>query len=138
MNNWMNNMGRKLAQFMVGRYGPDELNQALLVAAIVMMFLGWLPFLGGFSLLSWAAIIYSFYRMLSRNHAQRYKERMWYLKWSERPKKYINLQKNRWRDRNTHRYFTCAHCGGTLRVPKGKGKIRITCPHCKTQFSKKT
>ena len=46
MNNWLNNMGRRLAQFMVGRYGPDELNQALLIAAIVMTLLGSFPFLG--------------------------------------------------------------------------------------------
>ena len=138
MNNWLNNMGRRLAHFMVGRYGSDEFNQALLIAAIILTVLGYFPYLGVCSLLAWAAIIFSIYRTLSRNHSRRYQERMWYLKWSEKPRKFFNLQKNRWRDRNTHCYFTCAHCHGTLRVPKGKGKIRITCPHCKTQFSKKT
>ena len=43
-----------------------------------------------------------------------------------------------WLDRKTHRYFRCPQCRATVRVPKGKGQIRITCPHCKHQFIKKT
>ena len=38
----------------------------------------------------------------------------------------------------THRYFNCPGCHKELRVAKGKGKIKITCPHCGHQFVKKT
>ena len=46
--------------------------------------------------------------------------------------------KARWQDRKTHRYFRCPQCRATVRVPRGKGKIRITCPKCKHQFVKKS
>ena len=39
----------------------------------------------------------------------------------------------------THlRYFSCPHCRQQVRVPKGRGKISITCPKCGTQFIKKS
>lgn len=41
-------------------------------------------------------------------------------------------------DKKTHAYFTCPKCNTQLRVPKGKGKIKITCPKCGEQFIKRT
>lgn len=32
----------------------------------------------------------------------------------------------------------CTNCDAKLRVPKNKGKIKITCPKCKTSFVKNT
>ncbi len=32
----------------------------------------------------------------------------------------------------------CPKCGITTRVPKGKGKIRITCPKCGEIFQRKS
>ena len=29
-----------------------------------------------------------------------------------------------------HKYFTCPNCKTVCRVPRGKGKIVITCPKC--------
>ena len=29
-----------------------------------------------------------------------------------------------------HKYFTCPNCRTVCRVPRGKGKIIITCPKC--------
>ena len=34
--------------------------------------------------------------------------------------------------------FVCPTCKQKLRVPRGKGKISITCPKCATSFIKKT
>ena len=31
-------------------------------------------------------------------------------------------------------HLTCPDCGQRVRVPRGKGKIRITCPNCKSKF----
>lgn len=33
-----------------------------------------------------------------------------------------------------YQYFFCSKCRQKLRVPKGKGKIEITCPVCRNQF----
>ncbi|MBR3231854.1 MAG: hypothetical protein IKF75_04170, partial [Lachnospiraceae bacterium] len=45
-------------------------------------------------------------------------------------------KKQEWKDRKTYRYFKCPGCGQEVRVPKGKGRIRITCPKCHQSFEK--
>jgi predicted phosphohydrolase len=37
-----------------------------------------------------------------------------------------------------HRYFDCPRCRQRVRVPRGKGKISISCPKCHEKFVKKT
>ena len=66
------------------------------------------------------------FRMLSRNTYKRYQENRKYLTLVERLK-----------DRE-HRYFDCPRCRQPVRVPRGKGKIAITCPKCREKFIKKT
>ena len=38
--------------------------------------------------------------------------------------------KKMWKGRKTTAYLKCPNCGQMLSVPKGKGKIRVTCPKC--------
>ena len=49
-----------------------------------------------------------------------------------------NNMKKRWAQRSTYRFYKCPQCKQTVRVPKGRGKICITCPKCKTEFIKKS
>ena len=123
------NMG--LRRFMSGRYGQlDKLNSLLLwmgvIVVIVSMFLptGVLTLI--FPLVSYGLLGVVMWRMLSRNIYKRAKENRKYLSMLERIK-----------DRE-HRYFTCPKCKQEVRVPKGKGKIAITCPQCRDKFIKKT
>ncbi len=41
-------------------------------------------------------------------------------------------------DSRYYKYFNCPNCNQKVRVPKGKGKIEITCPKCRTTFIRKT
>ena len=83
-------------------------------------------------------LIYSYYRTFSRNHYQRYRENEWYLRHHNRVKCFFSRERNNMQQRKTHRIFRCPNCGQSIRVPKGKGKIAITCPMCKTEFIKKS
>ena len=119
-----------LRRFMEGRYGNDKLNNAILGCALVMVILALFIrnplvnlILHG---ISYALMFWSIFRTLSRNTYKRYQENRQFLKTLDRA-----------RDRE-HRYFECPKCRQTVRVPRGKGKIAITCPRCREKFVKKS
>lgn len=136
----------KFQQFMIGRYGNDQFTVFLsitgLILSVVSNFLRWfrpLYVIGGIIYYLGALMIfYGIFRMLSKNYEARRKELNWYLRWSEKPKAQIKLLMNQIRDRKTHRYFRCKNCKTVMRVPKGRGKIEITCPKCRMKVVKKT
>ena len=124
-------IGDALSRFMYGRYGSDRLNRWLLVGALILVlvgtvggrFAGWL---GIFSLLAYAPLIWSIFRMYSRNIEARRRENAAFGRFLSRLK-----------DRQ-NRYFRCPTCRQTVRVPRGKGKISIRCPKCNNRFIKRT
>ena len=119
-----------LRNFMVGRYGTDRLNMVILCAGLVSSLLSvWIkaaPFNLIFWALSYGLMIWAIARSLSRNTYKRYQEN----------RKFLQIF-NRLKDRD-HRYFDCPKCRQMVRVPRGKGKIAITCPKCREKFVKKT
>ena len=138
MKNWFRSLGSKMQSFMYGRYGVDELNSFLSVGSLIFLVLDLFLGTGIFSGLGIAMWLYSIFRMYSRKHAKRQQELAAYLKLANPVKNWFRLQKRKWSDRKTHRYYKCSQCKGTLRVPKGKGKIKIHCPKCGAEIIKKT
>ena len=134
---------------MAGRYGSDQLNLGLIVAYLILLLLARLLGLPILSFLGLLLLLWGLYRMFSRNLSARYRENAVFLKYWRRVTDWFRGSSQRfesWRsrtlyrmnDKKTHRYYRCPNCGSTLRVPKGKGKIAITCPVCRTEFIKKT
>ena len=131
--NWFKNLLQKLRtgldRFMQGRYGLDRLNSVLLwvsvALAVIAMILSGIPGLV-FTMLAYMLMGIAVFRALSRNTYKRYRENRWFL-----------MQWDRLKDRE-HKYYTCPKCRQSVRVPRGKGKIAITCPKCKERFIKKT
>ena len=132
--NWFRRVGFKLKmglqRFMMGRYGTDKLNSLLLWIAVIFVLLS--VFLQN-SVLNLVAVLTAYglmgvviFRSLSRNTYRRHREN----------RRYLNLLE-RLKDRE-HKYFACPKCKQSVRVPKGKGKIAITCPKCREKFVKKT
>lgn len=138
MKKWFQNLGYKMQSFMYGRYGQDELSRFLSIAALVLIVLDLFIRTGVLSWLGLIMCVYSIFRMYSKNLSKRQRERIAYLQFTGKITSWFSRKKRAWADRKTHRYFTCPSCKKTMRVPKGKGKIKITCPECKTQFTKKT
>lgn len=58
--------------------------------------------------------------------------------WKDKFMIYIELVKMNFEQRKTHRIFMCKACGKKVRVPKGKGKIEITCPSCGNKMTHHT
>ncbi len=120
-----------LQRFMMGRYGTDKLNTVILIAgvicSVVSLFFSGSPLLGlGLTVAAYGLMIWAIFRCFSRNTYKRYRENRRYLMLLERLK-----------DRE-HKHFDCPKCRQPVRVPRGKGKIAITCPKCREKFIRKT
>lgn len=134
----MKQLAQKLQQFMVGRYGNDEFTLFLSIAGLILGLLANFKYLGFLYYIGAILIFFGLFRTLSKNYNARRKELNWYLLWSAKPKSEIKLLINRIQERETHKYFKCKKCKAVLRVPKGRGKIEITCPKCRAKVIKKT
>ncbi len=131
---WLRQLTAKLSahmrNFMVGRYGTDRLNMVILsvglVASLLSVLIKFAPVNLALFLVSYGMMFWAIFRCLSRNTYKRYQEN----------RKFLQLT-GRMKDRE-HRYFDCPKCRQMVRVPRGKGKISITCPRCREKFVKKT
>jgi len=131
-------MREKLQRFMAGRYGADQLSRVylalILILLVLSMFVKFLP-------LYWAALlllIYTYYRMFTKNVSKMYAQNQKYLNWRYRKVAKWAAFKKRFAQRKDYRFFRCPTCRQRVRVPKGKGKICITCPRCHHDFKKKS
>ena len=123
---------------MIGRYGTDELSKVMLGAGVAIMvlniFLKWR--LLNVVVLALLALVY--FRMFSRNIQVRYNENQKYLVMKTKLLGSFAQSKRRLEDRKDNHIYKCPGCGQKLRIPKGRGKVVITCPKCRTQFEKKS
>jgi uncharacterized paraquat-inducible protein A len=129
--NWLKN-------FMAGRYGGDQLSMALLILSIILTLVARLaqfPILGFFSYIPIGIVLF---RMFSRNISKRSMENYKFFMVLSPVYEWLKKFQNNRKDAKTHKRYKCPTCNIQLRVPRGKGKIIITCPKCKTQFTKKT
>lgn len=138
MHGWFQRMTYKLQGFMQGRYGMDELSVFLTMLGMVLAILSMFPFLGVLGIFAFASLIWSYVRCFSRNFERRRRERVKYLTLKNKASSKWSFMKRRFRERKTHRYYKCPMCKTVLRVPRGRGKIRINCPKCKNSIIKKT
>ena len=125
----------KIRRFLYGRNGLDDLAKlSLILSIIVFLIYGFWPrgiVKAILSLVTWGLMGYAYFRILSKNVYKRVRENKKYLGM-------INMAKTRWKQRKTHKFYRCPKCKTWLRVPKGRGKITITCVKCATKFDKKT
>jgi len=131
-------MRRKMEEFMRGRYGMDQLGKALFWAVMVCLLLSMLLKGGIWYILGLVLIVYSYFRMFSRNYQKRYAENQKYLQLTQGIRKKFASWKRNAAQRKTHHIYKCPNCKQKIRVPRGKGQIIITCPKCHTEFAKRS
>ena len=130
-------MRNAIQRFMYGRYGNDQFGHFLIGLGLVLILLGALPGFGLLTLLADVAVFYALFRMLSRNTYKRREENAKFLKKANPAIKWLRLQQTIRKDKD-HRYFKCPNCSQYLRVPRGKGKITVTCRSCGASFQEKS
>ena len=127
----------KLYDFMRGRYGADELSWTTAILGVILLIV--FSFMEvWFILIPLALFGVVVFRTLSRDVAARQRENDVFIGIFSAPVRFVKLAKNKARDRDTHIYFKCPSCARVLRVPRGRGEIKVTCPICKHSFTKKT
>jgi DNA-directed RNA polymerase subunit RPC12/RpoP len=112
MNNWFN-----------GRYGLDDFGKVIIWASVILYILGSIFKNTFFWVLSLFGVVVFFYRFFSKETYARSEENCKFMR-------YIKLWKLKYEYRKTARIYMCPNCGKMIRVPKGKGKIQVTCPNC--------
>lgn len=131
-------MRDRFYRFMAGRYGMDQLSRFLSYAALALIVIN---FIVKNSILWYAAVILiviQYYRTFSRQIEKRRRENAWYLRKTYAITNGFKNWRERQRQRKDYVFFRCSACKSMLRVPRGKGKIRVTCRKCGNVFERRT
>lgn len=131
-------MKEKFYQFMSGRNGVDDLSRLQTWMTLILLVLGIITRLGLFTILALLVMIHMYFRMFSRNTAKRYEENQKYLNFRYQRTVGWNRFKKRAAESRTYRFYKCPSCRQRVRVPKGHGKVEITCPKCRANFIRKS
>ena len=132
-----------LRRMMMGRYGNDQLGNFLFVIYLLFFVLQ-LIFRGSLIglialVIGYLVILLYFMRFFSRNIFKRQLENQKFMQIWNSVKNFFRFWRMRWQERSgTKALYRCPKCHQVIRVPKGKGKIAITCPKCRFEFIKKT
>ena len=122
-----------IRRFMYGRYGNDQLNLCLIVFYLALYLLFAATRFVPLYWLTVVLILAALFRTLSRNLTRRREENDRFLCLVDPAVRWLRLHRTIRRDKE-HRYFKCPNCGQMLRVPRGKGKITVTCRGCGASF----
>jgi len=126
-----------MRKLMYGRYGTDQLSLFLLFVYLLGYLLSILTRIPLFNLLGMAAILWSFFRIFSRRIDKRRAENVKFMALAGPVIRWFKMRRTIHRDKE-HCYFKCPSCGQYLRVPRGKGKITISCRNCGMRFEEKS
>lgn len=132
-------MFEKFKNFMSGRYGVDQLSNGLNFLFLILVLIGLLSRNTIVLYISLIPLFYNYFRIFSKNFSKRYNENRIYTNMMSPiydfiEKMKLKMQKKKKRDKTKYKYYHCKKCGQELRIPRGKGKVVITCPICKHSF----
>jgi len=135
----LNKLKYSFYRFMNGRYGSDQLNFAIIITSILISLIGGIVFNRSMII---TVIVYTLsfivlYRTFSKKIYIRQKENLKFMSLIRPIKSKYNLIKLNLTQKQ-FKHVQCPRCHRTLRVPRGRGKIEISCPHCHVSFDKRS
>ncbi len=131
-------MKKRFLDFMAGRYGADELSRFMMGVCLVCLLLNMFTRWGILYAVALVLLGVCYFRMFSRNLSKRNAENQKYLNLLRDVRNRFSRAKNRAAQSKDYHIYKCPSCGQKIRIPRGKGKICITCPKCRTEFEKKS
>ena len=135
---FLRNIGQRIAAFMNGRTGFDQLGLACLIGSLALQMIASLTEFPLLMLLSLAAYGYSLFRIFSRKSYKRQQENEKFSAWWASVKtKAVQFWK-RLKLSRQYKYFKCPQCKTLLRLTRGGGEKDICCPKCQHRFKQKS
>ena len=123
---------------MRGRYGLDAYSNFLMWTACILLFVNVFMHSVILNVLGLGIFIYAYVRVFSRNTIRRSSENTWFLNKTYGIRMRMRKSREHMQIRKTHHIYTCPECKQKIRIPRGKGKIEITCPKCRCSFVKRS
>ena len=142
----------KLKDYVKKIYGFDALSFGFVLFSVIIALVAMLFARAGHAWGNkWTLIVYvplalCLLRCFSTNRKRRALENDWFvnrleLMFKRKPKVQYGQRyrmEGELEEKKSYRFFKCPACRQNIRVPKGKGRIEITCPRCGNRFIKKT
>ncbi len=129
--NWLN-------RFLYGRNGTDQLGVASLGAAVLLSLLSNIRGLTLLFVPSFLLLAYAVFRIISRNVTARRRENAAFIRAFGGIPRFLRRFSERLRGMRVYKYYKCPGCKKSLRVPRGKGKVKVRCPQCGNEFVSRT
>lgn len=130
----MNKLRDKLRRFMYGRYGMDDLSKVMVYGSLVLWVVTIIFRNSITDVMALILLFGAYFRMFSRNISKRYAELQKFEAWKQKVKRTPQTVAVR----KTHHIYKCPQCKQKVRVPRGKGRIEISCPKCRAKFIKRS
>ena len=135
-------MRERIARFMAGRNGTDNLARFSLGVSMVLLLLGIVGGETAFGSICYylgvGVLIWCYFRIFSRNLEKRRMENYRFLMLRSKALTPFRGKMVQFQQRGSYKFYRCPGCRAELRVPKGKGRISIRCPKCGQRFEKHT
>lgn len=131
-------MRERIRRFMVGRYGMDSLGNCLVWSSMACLLVDCFLKSGLLYLLGIVLLVYAYVRMFSRNIPKRAEQNRKFLNQTAKLRGFFQKKKKRYEMKKVYHLCRCKVCKQDIRVPKGKGKLEVTCPRCRNVFLTKS
>lgn len=129
-------MLQKILRFIQGRYGIDDLAKFMMGIVLMLSIVNFFVRNQVITILAWIVIILIYFRMFSRDRYRRYQENQFYLKYMGPVQNKIQKEINILKLRKDYHIYKCPTCKQKIKIPRGKGRIAVKCPKCRTEFIK--
>jgi predicted membrane protein len=134
----MNQIRERFSRFMIGRYGADKLSRFLIGFSLVLLLAGVFIRNSWVDILAFLLMALCYFRMFSKNIRKRFDENQKFERLSFRVTEVFKKWRFKIQQMRQYHIYKCPSCSQKIRIPRGKGKVSIHCPNCKTEFVKKS
>lgn len=120
--------------WMRGRYGADEMGNLAVSCSVILLLVNVFARTRWLGALALAFALYACWRISSKNIAARRAENRAFLTKIGPLAPWLHNPRAAFDEARAYKHLTCPSCHKKMRVPRGKGKLRVTCPSCKQKF----